>query len=116
MAELQDQIRQLRSQLAALQGQPNPPRAVSCMGFNHNLFFGVRGEEVRCLQEFLKAQGEDVYPEGLVTGNFLALTQQAVIRFQEIYASEILAPLSLNSGTGYVGQMTRNKMNQMIGF
>ncbi|HCM36500.1 MAG TPA: hypothetical protein DIS53_01025 [Candidatus Wildermuthbacteria bacterium] len=116
VAELQDQIRQLRSQLAALQGQPNPPRAVSCMGFNHNLFFGVRGEEVRCLQEFLKAQGEDVYPEGLVTGNFLALTQQAVIRFQEIYASEILAPLSLNSGTGYVGQMTRNKMNQMIGF
>ncbi|MBI2098127.1 MAG: hypothetical protein HYT49_00480 [Candidatus Wildermuthbacteria bacterium] len=115
VAELQAQIRQLRSRIAALQGQRNPPQAVSCTSFNRNLSFGVQGEEVRCLQEFLASQGPEVYPEGLVTGNFLSLTKQAVIRFQEIYAPEILAPLSLNSGTGYVGQTTRNKMNQMIG-
>ena len=49
--------------------------------------------EVRCFQEFLKDQGQEIYPEGLITGNFLSLTQSAVIRFQEKYASEILAPL-----------------------
>jgi len=57
----------------------------------------------------LKAQGQDVYPEGLVTGNFLSLTKAAIIRFQEKYASEILVPLGLNNGTGYVGAKTRGK-------
>ena len=62
----------------------------------------------------MKAQGQDVYPEGLVTGNFLSLTKAAVIRFQEKYAPEILAPLGLEKGTGYVGLMTRNKINSLI--
>jgi len=31
----------------------------------------------------LKNQGIDVYPEGLVTGDFLTLTQAAVIRFRK---------------------------------
>ena len=57
----------------------------------------------------MKAQGQDVYPEGLVTGNFLSLTKAAIIRFQEKYASEILVPLGLNNGTGYVGAKTRGK-------
>ena len=63
----------------------------------------------------MKAQGQDVYPEGLVTGNFLSLTKAAVIRFQEKYASEILVPLGLNNGTGYVGAKTRVKINQILG-
>jgi len=66
------------------------------------------------LQEFLKSQG--VYPEGLVTGNFLDLTQSAVIRFQEKYATEILKPLNLEKGTGYVGPATRAKINQLLGY
>jgi len=52
----------------------------------------MNNSEVRCLQEFLKSQGPEIYPEGLVTGNFLSLTKATVIRFQEKYASEILAP------------------------
>ncbi len=40
---------------------------------------------------------------------------QAVIRFQEKYASEILAPLGLQKGTGYVGYATRTKVNQILG-
>lgn len=71
--------------------------------------------EVRCLQEFLKSQGSEIYPERLVTGNFLSITQAAIIRFQEKYASEILLPLGLQKGTGYVGQMTRVKINQILG-
>ena len=69
---------------------------------------------VRCLQEFLKSQGTDIYPEKLVTGNFLSLTMTAVIRFQEKYAGEILTPLNLEEGTGFVGSMTRLKMNQLL--
>jgi len=67
------------------------------------------------LQEFLKSQGSEIYPEGLVTGNFLAFTQAAVIRFQEKYASEILTPLGLEKGSGFVGLKTRAKINEILG-
>ena len=74
----------------------------------------MNSKEVRCLQEFLKSQGSEIYPEGLITGNFLNLTQLAVIRFQEKYATEILNPLGLGKGTGYVGPLTRAKINQFL--
>jgi hypothetical protein len=86
----------------------------SCQALTRNLFFGLRNDrEVRCLQEFLKDQG--FYPEGLITGNFLSLTRAAVIRFQEKYKDEILMPLGLKRGTGYVGERTRIKINQLFG-
>ena len=113
VAELQEQVRQLQARLAALQGQGGSS-IVSCARFDINLFFGMSNEQVRCLQEFLTTQGSSIYPERLVTSNFLSLTQQAVVRFQEKYASEVLVPLGLERGTGYVGNMTRNKINQMI--
>lgn len=72
-------------------------------------------QDVRCLQQFLINQGSNIYPEGLITGNFLTLTQTAVIRFQEKYASEILKPLGMERGTGFVGAMTRAKINQLLG-
>ena len=74
----------------------------------------MRDHQVKCLQQFLKSQGQEIYPEGLVTGNFLTLTKQAVIRFQEKYREEILAPLGLEKGTGFVGSMTRKKINNLI--
>jgi len=120
--KLLEQIASLKAEIARLQAEINAilsgqSPSYSCSEIKNNLYFGVQNnQEVRCLQEFLKSRGPEIYPEGLVTGNFLSLTQQAVIRFQEKYASEILAPLGLNTGTGYVGQMTRNKINQMIGF
>ncbi len=84
--------------------------------FEHNLYYGLRdNQEVGRLQEFLKNQGLEIYPEGLVTGNFLSLTRAAVIRFQEKYASEILAPLELIKGTGFVGRATRAKINSLLG-
>ena len=115
------QIEELKKQIAEVQAKINAILAsrgqVSCQKFENNLYYGMmENSEVRCLQEFLKIQGPEVYPEGLVTGNFLSLTQQALIRFQEKYASEILIPLGLQKGTGYVGPATRTKINQLLGF
>jgi peptidoglycan hydrolase-like protein with peptidoglycan-binding domain len=110
--ELKRQIAEVRAKINAILIEGGQ---ISCQRFEKDLFFGIRNDfEVSCLQEFLKSQGQDVYPEGLVTGNFLSLTQQAVIRFQERYAAEILAPLGLERGTGYVGQMTRTKLNEIL--
>ena len=70
--------------------------------------------EVRCLQGFLKLYGQDIYPEGLITGNFGNLTKSAVIRFQEKYKNEILIPAGISQGTGFVGPLTRNKINNLL--
>lgn len=80
-----------------------------------NLHYGmVNSNEVRKLQNFLKNQGSDIYPEGFVTGNFYHLTKQAVIRFQELHSEKILQPLGLSKGTGYVGENTRRLINDLL--
>jgi len=107
--DLKRQVAVLQAQLASIKG--NAP----CKTFEQNLFFGMpKSGAVSCLQQLLKDQGPTIYPEGLVTGNFLSLTQGAVIRFQEKYAAEILHPLGLQRGTGYVGPSTRSKLNSLL--
>ncbi len=91
------------------------PSDILCRRFNNNLYYGLRSNgEVECLQQFLRDEGSDVYPEGLVTGNYLSLTRAAVIRFQEKYKDQILIPLGLEKGTGYFGPRTRSKVNSML--
>lgn len=111
--QLLAQIAQLQAEIAKLRGG-NSGSGLSCQVFSSDLFFGMSGGSVGCLQEFLKKQGPVIYPEGFVTGNFASLTRQAVIRFQEKYAPEILAPVGLSAGTGYVGPQTRAKINKLI--
>ncbi|XOB42204.1 MAG: peptidoglycan-binding domain-containing protein [Candidatus Nealsonbacteria bacterium] len=109
------QIEDLQKQIAGLQAQLDAAlgTGATCKKFDQNLYYGMmNNNQVECLQEFLKSQETDIYPEGLVTGNFLSLTKQAVIRFQERYATEILIPIGLEKGTGFVGPMTRAKINQ----
>jgi hypothetical protein len=114
ISQLQEELDKLKTQLATLLAKKSQQGPTFCR-LENNLYYGMRNNpQVRCLQEFLKNQGPDIYPEGLVTGNFLSLTRQAVIRFQEKYASEILHPLNLEKGTGYVGEATRAKINQLI--
>jgi peptidoglycan hydrolase-like protein with peptidoglycan-binding domain len=95
-------------------GQPSalPPGQAVKVRILGNLQKGVTSDDVRTLQELLLNEG--VYPEGLITGFFGELTKQAVIRFQEKYADEILAPAGLTSGTGYVGSATRAKINKLL--
>ena len=115
------QIDALKKQIAAIlaQRQTAEPKSYagqsnSCSQISGNLYLGSTGSEVSCLQEFLKGQGADIYPEGFVTGNFGSFTRAAVAKFQEKYASEILAPVGLQSGSGYVGEKTRLKINQIL--
>ncbi len=77
---------------------------------SRDLTKGDSGEEVRRLQQCL-AQDTQIYPEGIVNGSFGQLTQQAVIRFQEKYAAEVLIPIGSTKGTGKVGPLTREKLN-----
>ena len=115
MQKLMDQITYLKTQIAKVQGRPNGNVNQSvCSNLSKNLHIGMSNSDVQCLQTFLKLQDGNIYPEGLVTGNFGPLTQKAVIRFQEKYASDILAPVGLTKGTGYVGENTREKINQIL--
>jgi len=111
---LKKEIARVQAELdAALASKKNS--VLSCKKLEKDLYFGIKDStEVRCLQQFLKNQGSEIYPEGLVTGNFLQSTQTAVIRFQEKYASEILVPAGLEKGTGFVGPLTRQKINQSL--
>lgn len=105
-------IDNLKKQIAEILAQ-NGQSAGQC-AITSNLFLGMENNaEVMCLQRFLKLQGPDVYPEGLVTSNFRSLTRQAVIRFQQKYISEILTPAGLSAGTGFVGERTRAKISQL---
>ena len=115
--QLLAQIDFLQKEIAKVQAQINAilAKKIGTCTFSADLYFGIMNSpEVRCLQEFLKAQGPEIYPEGLITGNFLSLTQAAAIRFQEKYANEILRPLGLERGTGFVGAQTRTKINQLL--
>lgn len=81
-------------------------------GIQHDLQVGSSGEEVKKLQECL-AKDTAVYPEGTVSGTFGSKTRDAVNKFQEKYAEEILTPIGLKSGTGKVGAGTRDVLNRI---
>ena len=107
--ELKSIIDVLTQQLQAIIGQQNG--GFLCEQITRDLLYGIRGDEqVKCLQEVLKFENFAVVP----TGDFGGITRTAVIQFQEKYASEILLPVGLNRGSGYVGQLTREKINRII--
>ncbi len=119
IARLMAKIEELKKEIALVQEKIrailDERNKVNCEEIKNNLYYGLRNDqEVRCLQKFLREQGQEIYPEGLVTGNFLQLTRLAVVRFQEKFAKEILEPLGLKAGTGYVGPATRKKINEIL--
>ncbi|MCG2690348.1 peptidoglycan-binding protein [Candidatus Parcubacteria bacterium] len=106
--QLKAQIALVQAQLQAILAKKN-----TCL-LASDLFWGKQGEQVKCLQSFLVSQGKDICPAALITGYFGPLTKAAVIRFQEKYRVEILTPFNFTLGNGYVGSLTRAKINSLI--
>ena len=125
---LTKQLAELQAQLAALKGEEEAaPAAVTITGipagftFAKNLYYGMSDTDVKYLQIVLNSDPDTKLAEtgagspGNETSYFGPLTKAAVIKFQEKYASEVLAPWGLTSGTGFVGSTTRAKLNELLG-
>ncbi len=84
---------------------------IGCYDFTANLKPGAKGIAVRHLQYFLMQEGSDIPDQEF--GVFGSMTANAVVAFQQKYASEILIPAKLMQGNGFVGKTTRAKLNSL---
>lgn len=80
-----------------------------------NLRLGSNSEEVRCLQELLNESGFTIASSGPGSPGkestyFGRKTFDAIKRFQEANAAEVLHPAGLRSGNGFVGPRTRERL------
>jgi len=123
IANLLAQITALQTQLTALSGGTTgaaAPAACSGITFSRNLAQTMSGTDVKCLQALLNQSADTqvaasgVGSAGNETLYFGSLTKAAVIKFQEKYASEVLAPIGLTAGTGFVGAKTIAKLNSLL--
>lgn len=84
------------------------------------LKLGSEGGDVKELQVFLNSNPETalafsgVGSIGQETGYFGVLTKQAVEKFQQKYAPEVLFPAGVYSPTGIVGPYTSKKVNSLL--
>jgi PKD repeat protein len=85
----------------------------TCPIITRSLNIGSEGSDVTALQKYL-ASNTSIYPEGLVTGYFGALSQSAVQRWQ---ASRGIVSSGTPSTTGYgvVGPKTREALRNCSG-
>jgi hypothetical protein len=126
--ELQAQITALLAQLSALQDQlaqlqgggTGTVTGCTITSFTQNLKQGMSGEDVKCLQIVLNTDPDTKLADtgagspGNETTYFGPITKAAVIKFQEKYATEVLAPWGLTTGTGFVGSTTRTKLDTFL--
>ncbi len=123
MKQLIDQIAQVQQAIGGqVSPQPStsqastpvaPQSAIPPSGsYTKSISQGYRGNDVAALQQFLKTQGVDVYPEGLVTGYFGPSTRKAVGRFQ---LQNGIVKSARDPGYGYLGPKTRAQINSLLG-
>src|SRR3989344_1339909 len=118
LSDLQAQVQALLAQISSLQGGSGTTVGASCTTFTQNLKAGSTGSEVMALQKFLNGNGVQIAASGAgspgnETSYFGGLTKAAVVKFQNKYASDILAPVGLTYGTGNWFASTRAKANAL---
>ena len=122
MNALLAQVAALQAQLASQTGGSGSISGVpSTFRFDRNLSLGATGTDVRYLQIILNSSADTRVNAigasggpGSETTYFGPLTRAAVIKFQNKFRSEILTPIGLTAGTGFVGVSTKAKLNALI--
>lgn len=98
----------------------NALAACKTVTFSRALSAGKTGADVLCLQTILN---QNAATQIAISGSgspgsesryFGTLTKSAVMKFQELYAAQILTPLGYVKGTGIVGPATIAKLNQLL--
>lgn len=97
----------------------SPGNACAGVIFKRTLSPGSIGSDVKCLQTILnsdpatKVATKGVGSPGHETNLFGNATMQALNKFQEKYAKEILTPQKKKKGNGIVGPATMKKLNSL---
>ena len=93
--------------------------AVCPYAWTRDLKIGSTGDDVLVLQRYLNSDPATAVAlfgagsAGEETTRFGPLTKAAIVKFQDKYFNEILAPNNLTKGTGVVGPSTRATINSL---
>lgn len=88
--------------------------------FSKDLTIGMSGSDVKELQILLNQDPATAVAvigpgsPGNETSYFGQKTEAAAVEFQEKYAADILMPIGMTQGTGYVGARTRAKLEALV--
>jgi len=113
-------IAQVQARLAVLRGE-TVAGVPAGFTFKTSLVLGMSSNDVKYLQIVLNRSPDTqiassgVGSPGNETNYFGSLTKQAVIKFQNKYAEDVLVPWGFSAGTGYVGSTTQEKLNSLLG-
>jgi len=119
IADLLALVASLQTQLTGLGGGGGSTASVCPYTWATNLKVGSKGADVNALQKFLNSSGDTQVAasgagsSGKETSTFGPATKGAVIKFQNKYAADVLTPVGLTAGTGFVGAGTRAKLNAL---
>jgi hypothetical protein len=100
VADMLAQLKATQTQIATLQAQ----QKVTLQTLFRTLKMGITGDDVTMLQALL-ASDPSIYPEGMITGFYGKLTEQAVKRFQKKHGFEQV---------GNVGPKTLKKLQELL--